>query len=75
MTRGLQVVVLEKRVKKGEVFGKVRLEDRTGEKDVKFIPEGEGTVGEVPVGVREIGGRGGIEMMGGKGTVLTTETK
>jgi hypothetical protein len=57
------------------VFGKVGLEDRTGEKDVKFIPEGEGTVGTVPVGVREIGDRGGIVMMGGEGTVLTTETR
>ena len=40
------------------MFGKVGLEDRTGKKDVKFIPEGEGTVGTVPIGVREIGDRG-----------------
>ena len=31
--------------------------------------------GAVPVDVREIGTRGGIVMMGGKGTALTTETK
>ncbi len=42
---------------------------------MKIIPEGEGTVGTVPIGVREIGGRGGIVMMGGEGTALTTETK
>jgi hypothetical protein len=42
---------------------------------VKFIPEGEGTVGTEPIGVREIGGRFGIVMMGGEGTALTTETK
>ena len=72
---GLETVGLEKRGKKGEVFGKVGLEDRTGKKDVEFIPEGEGTVGTVPIGVREIGGRGGIVMMGGKGTALTEETK
>jgi hypothetical protein len=30
----------------------VGLEDRTGKKDVKFIPEGEGTV---PIVVQEIG--------------------
>jgi len=72
---GLETVVLMKRGKKGEVFGKVGLEDRTGKKDVEFIPEGEGTVGAVPVGVREIGDRGGIVMMGGKGTALTTEAK
>jgi hypothetical protein len=41
------------------VFGKVRLKGRTGEKDVKFIPEGEGTVGTTTFGVREIGRRGG----------------
>jgi hypothetical protein len=72
---GLETVVLEKGGKKGEVFGKVGLEDRTGKKDVKFIPEGEGTVGTVPIGVREKGDRGGIVMMGREGTVLTTETK
>ncbi len=57
------------------MFGKVGLEDRTGKKDVKFIPEGEGTVGTVPIVVQEIGDRGGIVMMGGEGTVLTTGTK
>ncbi len=51
------------------------MEDRTGKKGVKFIPEGEGTVGTVPIDVREIGDKGGIVMLGGEGTVLTTETK
>jgi hypothetical protein len=46
------------------MFGKVRLKDRTGEKDVKFIPEGEGTVVTVTVDVREIGSRGGVLVMG-----------
>jgi hypothetical protein len=61
------------------VFVKVRLQGRTGEKGVKFVPKGEGTVGTATVGVWKIRPiirfRGGIVMMGGKGDSLTTETK
>jgi hypothetical protein len=51
----------------------VRLQGGTGEKGVKFIPKGEGTVGTVTVGVWKIRGRGGIVMMSGEGSVLTTK--
>ncbi len=57
------------------MFDKVRLQGGTGGKGVKFIPKGEGTVETVTVGVWKIRVRGGIVMMGGDGTVLTTETK
>ena len=43
---GLETVGLEKRVQKGEVLGKVGLEDRTGKKDVEsFITDPWGTQG------------------------------
>ncbi len=61
---GLKTVGLVKRVKEVEVFSKVRLKDRTAEKDVKFIPEGEGTVGTVTVDVREVETRGGVVVLG-----------